>query len=89
MKKKQEQTWESFLRTANKSDTETLMKKGEIVTLNEYYYGKSRLHLVVPLHPKHCMHPIYQGWYYSFDLRTSVEPLLNLSINDLKLALPA
>ena len=44
IKKKQEDTWESFLRTANKSDTETIMKKGEILTLNEYYYGKSRLH---------------------------------------------
>ena len=28
IKKKQEDTWESFLRTANKSDTETIMKKG-------------------------------------------------------------
>ena len=84
IKKKQEHTWNSFLKTANKSDTETIIKKGEIVTLNEYYYGKSRLHLVVPLHPKHCVHPIYHGWYYSVDLRTDVEPLLNLSINELK-----
>ena len=30
------------------------------------------------------MHPIYTGWYYAFDLRTDVEPLLNLSINELK-----
>ncbi len=84
IKKKQEHTWDSFLKTANKSDTETIIKKGEIITLNEYYYGKSRLHLVVPLHPKHCVHPIYHGWYYSVDLRTNVEPLLNLSINELK-----
>ena len=84
IKKKQEHTWDSFLKTANKSDTETIIKKGEIITLNEYYYGKSRLHLVVPLHPKHCVHPIYHGWYYSVDLRTDVETLLNLSINELK-----
>ena len=84
IKKKQEHTWNSFLKTANKSDTETIIKKGEIITLNEYYYGKSRLHLVVPLHPKHCVHPIYHGWYYSVDLRADVEPLLNLSINELK-----
>ena len=84
VKKKQEHTWDLFLRTANKSDTETIMKKGEVVTLNEYYYGKSRLHLVVPLHPKHCMHPIYQGWYYSIDLRTEIQPLINKSINELK-----
>ncbi len=84
VKKKQPETWESFFKTANKSDTETIIKKGEIITLNEYYYGKSRLHLVAPLHQKYCMHPIYAGWYYAFDLRIDIEPLLNLSINDLK-----
>ena len=84
VKKKQPSTWESFFKTANKSDTETIIKKGEIITLNEYYYGKSRLHLVAPLHQKYCMHPIYAGWYYAFDLRIDIEPLLNLSINDLK-----
>ena len=39
----------------------------------------------MPLHQKYCMHPIYQGWYYSVDLRTDIEPLLNMSIHDLKL----
>ncbi len=84
VKKKQPETWGSFFKTANKSDTETIIKKGEIITLNEYYYGKSRLHLVAPLHQKYCMHPIYAGWYYAFDLRVDIEPLLNLSINELK-----
>ncbi len=84
VKKKQPDTWESFFKTANKSDTETIIKKGEIITLNEYYYGKSRLHLVAPLHQKYCMHPIYAGWYYAFDLRIDIEPLLNLSINELR-----
>ena len=84
VQKKQPETWESFFKTANKSDTETIIKKGEIITLNEYYYGKSRLHLVAPLHQKYCMHPIYAGWYYAFDLRIDIEPLLNLSINELK-----
>ncbi len=84
VKEKQEYTWESFLSTANKSNTETIIKKGEIITLNEYYYGKSRLHLVVPLHTNHCMHPIYQGWYYTIDLRTEIQPLINKSINELK-----
>ena len=28
--------------------------------------------------------PIYAGWYYTFDLRIDIEPLLNLSINELK-----
>ena len=84
VKEKQDHTWKSFLSTANKSNTETIMKKGDIVTLNEYYYGKSRLHLVVPLHAKYCMHPIYQGWYYTIDLRTEIQPLINKSINELK-----
>ncbi len=84
VKKKQPNTWESFFKTANKSDTETIIKKGDVITLNEYYYGKSRLHLVAPLHQKYCMHPIYAGWYYAFDLRIDIEPLLNLSINELK-----
>ena len=30
------------------------------------------------------MHPIYQGWYYSIDLRTEIQPLINKSINELK-----
>ena len=84
VKNKQEHTWDSFLQTSNKSNTETIMKKGQIITLNEYYYGRSRLHLVVPLHSKHCMHPMYQGWYYSIDLRSEIQPLINKSINELK-----
>ena len=30
------------------------------------------------------MHPIYQGWYYSIDLKTEIQPLINKSINELK-----
>ena len=30
------------------------------------------------------MHPIYQGWYYTIDLRTEIQPLINKSINELK-----
>ena len=39
----------SFLRTGNRSDTETIIKKENIITLNEYFYGKSRLYLCAPL----------------------------------------
>ena len=84
IKKKQPETWSSFLKTSNKIDTETIFKKEKIITLNEYFYGKSRLYLCAPLHPKYCVHPIYQ-WGQALDLRVDVEPLLNLSINDLKL----
>ena len=51
--------------------------------MNEYFYGKSRLYLCAPLHPKHCIHPIYQ-WGQAIDLRVDVEPLLKMSINELK-----
>jgi len=83
IKKKQPQTWESFFKTSNKLDTETIFKKETIITLNEYFYGKSRLYLCAPLHPKYCIHPVYQ-WGQVFDLRVDIEPLLNLSINELK-----
>jgi exodeoxyribonuclease-1 len=83
IKKKQPQTWDTFLRTSNRDDTETIIKKENIITLNEYFYGKSRLYLCAPLHPKACIHPIYK-WGQAFDLRVDVKPLLKLSISDLK-----
>ncbi len=84
VRKKQPNTWDTFLKTANRSDTETIFKKQNIITLNEYFYGKSRLYLCAPLHPKHCIHPIYQ-WGQAIDLRVDVEPLLKMSINELKM----
>ena len=47
------------------------------------FMEKSRLYLCAPLHPKHCIHQIYQ-WGQAVDLRVDVEPLLNMSINELK-----
>ena len=84
IKKNQPQTWEAFLRTGNRSDTETIIKKENIFSINEYFYGKSRLYLCAPLHPKHCIHPVYQ-WGQAVDLRVDVESLLNLSISELKI----
>ena len=84
IKKKQSHIWNTFLKTSNKSDTETIFKKENIITLSEYFYGKSRLYLCAPLHSKHCIHPIYQ-WGQAVDLRVDVEPLLKMSISDLKL----
>ena len=83
IKKKHPQTWDAFLRTSNRNDTETIIKKENIITLNEYFYGKSRLYLCAPLHPKACIHPIYK-WGQAVDLRVDVKPLLKLSISDLK-----
>ena len=83
IKTRQPNTWNNFLRTANKSDTETIFKKEKIITLNEYFYGKSRLYLCAPLHPNYCIHPVYQ-WGQAIDLRVDVEPLIDMSINELK-----
>ncbi len=83
VKKKQPETWNEFLRTSNKIDTETIIKKENILTLNEYFYGKSRLYLVSPLHPKYCIHPIYQ-WGQAVDLKVDIEPLLKMSVSELK-----
>ena len=35
------------------------------------------------MHPKYCIHPVYQ-WGQAVDLRVDVEPLLNLSVNEIK-----
>ena len=84
VKRKQSDVWNTFLSTANRTDTETIFKKENVITLNEYFYGKSRLYLCAPLHPKHCIHPVYQ-WGQAVDLRVDVEPLLKMSINELKI----
>ena len=83
IKKKHPQTWDAFLGTSNRDDTETIIKKENIITLNEYFYGKSRLYLCAPLHPNACIHPIYK-WGQAVDLRVDVKSLLKLSISDLK-----
>ena len=76
-------TWNEFIKTSSRSDTEAIIKKENIITLNEYFYGKSRLYLCAPLHSKNCIHPIYQ-WGQAIDLRVDVEPLLKMSVNELK-----
>ena len=83
IKKKQPQTWDALLKTGNRYETEIIIKKENIKTLNEYFYGKSRLYLCAPLHPNACIHPIYK-WGQAVDLRVDVKPLLDLSISDLK-----
>ena len=83
IKNKQSDTWNNYLKTSSRVDAETVFKKEKIITLNEYFYGKSRLYLCAPLHPKYCIHPVYQ-WGQAIDLRVDVEPLINMSINELK-----
>ena len=81
--KSKPELWQSLLRTYSKADTETIFKKEQMITLVEYYYGKNKFHLCAPLHPKYCIHPVYQ-WGQAVDLRVDPVPLLNMSINELK-----
>ena len=81
--KSKPELWPSLLRTYSKADTETIFKKEQMITLAEYYYGKNKFHLCAPLHPKYCIHPVYQ-WGQAVDLRVDPVPLLNMSINELK-----
>ncbi|MDB9773561.1 exonuclease domain-containing protein [Candidatus Pelagibacter sp.] len=86
IKKNQPQTWDTFLRTSNKSDTETIFKTEKMFTLAEYHFGKNYRFVVAPLHPKHCIHPIYQ-WGQAFDLKIDPIPLFDMSISELKSAI--
>ena len=84
IKKKQPHTWNSFLRTANSSDTETIIKKEKMFTFSEFYFGKGYLFLLSSLHPKACMHQLYPKWAHAVDLKFNIEPLLNLSVSELR-----
>lgn len=84
IKSNQPSTWDSFLKTASRNDTETIIKKEKIITINEYFYGRSRLYLCAPLHQDHCTHPIYK-WGQAVDLRVDVAPLIEMSISELKI----
>jgi exodeoxyribonuclease-1 len=86
IKKNQPQTWDTFLRTANKSDTETIFKTEKMFTLAEYHFGKNYRFVVAPLHPKYCINPINQ-FGQAFDLKIDPIPLLDMSISELKSAI--
>ncbi|MDA9597817.1 exonuclease domain-containing protein [Candidatus Pelagibacter sp.] len=86
IKKNQPQTWDTFLRTANKNDTETIFKTQKMFTLAEYHFGKNYRFVVAPLHPKYCIHPIYQ-WGQAFDLKIDPIPLFDMSISEIKSAI--
>ena len=80
IRKKQPHTWNSFLRTANSSDTETIIKKEKMFTFSEFYFGKGYLFLLSSLHPKACMHQLYPKWAHAVDLKFNIEPLLDMII---------
>ena len=49
IKKKQPSTWDMFLRTANKSDTETIFKKEKMFTLKEAIFKPWKIRIPHPL----------------------------------------
>ena len=87
IKNKHKENWENFLSTSTKSSVETILKTEGIYSIFENVKGKNMMYLVSTLHPDHCFHPEYASWGYVFDLRRDPEPLLNLSVNDLKVYL--
>tara|TARA_B100000963_G_scaffold357201_1_gene378828 strand:- start:403 stop:2007 length:1605 start_codon:yes stop_codon:yes gene_type:complete len=86
VKNKHKENWEKFLMTATKAGCETFLKSEEIFSINEIISGKDYPYLVCNMHPDHNSHLFYKksNDRFVFDLRNDPEPLLNLSINDLK-----
>ena len=83
IKQKQPILWDEYFRTSSKQAVEEIVKKETILTVNEYFYSRSRLYSVAPLHPSNCTHPIYK-WAQAVDLRIDPEPLFKLSYQELK-----
>ena len=83
IKQKQPILWQEYFKTSSKIIVENMVKQEKIFTVNEYFFGTSRLYLCAPLHPNACMHPVYK-WGQSVDLRFDVEAIQKLSYADLK-----
>ena len=87
VKDKHKENWENFLSTSTKNSVETILKSEGIYSIFENVKGRNMMYLVSTIHPEHCFHPAYASWGYLWDLRRDPEPLLNLSVNDLKVYL--
>ena len=83
IKKKQPELWPDYFRTSSKQVTEDIIRKEKIITLNEYFYGRSRLYCCAPLHPNSFIHPLYR-YAQVVDLRIDPDPLFKLSYQELK-----
>ncbi len=86
IKQKQSNLWNDYFETKNKLSVEEIIKEKTMITINEYFYSKSRLYLVAPLHASNCVHPVYK-WGQGVDIRIDVEPLFKLSYQELKKAM--
>jgi exodeoxyribonuclease-1 len=83
IKKKQPILWQEYFKTSSKIIVENMVKQEKIFTLNEYFFGTSRLYLCAPLHPSACMHPVYK-WGQAVDLKVDIEAIQKLNYEDLK-----
>ncbi len=84
IKDKHKENWETFLKTSTKTSVETFLKNEGIYSIFENVKGRNTMYLTSTLHPNHCFHPSYASWGYVWDLRRDPEPLLNLTVNQLR-----
>lgn len=75
--------WKSAMMQASKIDIENFAKNEPMFSLSEYFYGKSKLYLVTPLHQDHMFHPIYH-YISAFDLRFDPQIYFDLPLTELK-----
>ena len=59
IKDKQPRLWLDCFKTSSKQQVENIIRKEKIITLVEFFYGKSRLYLCAPLHVNSFIHPVY------------------------------
>ena len=69
--------------TGSREEVENFSRNELMFSLNEYFYGKSKLYLVTPLYHEHMLHPIYK-WVQAFDLRFDPEIYFDLPLDELK-----
>ena len=81
--KEQNITWRSAMMTGSREEVENFSKNELMFSLNEYFYGKSKLYLVTPLYHEHMLHPIYK-WVQAFDLKFDPQIYFDLPLDELK-----
>ena len=86
IKSKHKTNWENFLKTSTKTGTDTILNKEGIFSIFENVKGKNMTYLVCTMHPEYYSHshPKKSNDKFVFDLRRDPEPLLNLSVDQLK-----
>ena len=74
----------NFFKNINKIKCRNNLRSDGVYSIFENVKGRNMMYLVSTLNPNQCFHPRYSSWGYLWDLRRNPEPLLNLSINQLK-----